>query len=212
MPQIRILLVDDHLIVRSGLRRLLETCGYVEVVGEAANGEEAVAMADLAEPDVTFMDIRMPGMSGVEAIRKLKERHPQMNIIVLTLYGDQYLASAIEAGATGYLLKDISREDILEAIEAVHRGQSVLDPSLSRGLFSEFATLAKGRNGHKVGVSERERQVLELIAEGATNKEIAGRLFLSETTVKREVRLIFDKLEVRDRAEAVSVSLKRGLI
>jgi len=212
MRGIRVLLVDDHPVVRQGLRRMLEWDKGIEVIGEAACGEEALHQTQLLSPDVAVMDIRMPGMGGIEAIRQLKEHYPSTDIIVLTLYGHQYLTSAIEAGASGYLLKDIDQEELIDAVKAVHRGQAALHSSLSRDLFVEFASLARGGNGNKFRLSERELEVIRLVAAGATNKEIAAQLFLSDTTIKRNMRAIFDKLEAKDRAEAVSQAYKKGLI
>lgn len=209
---IRVLLVDDHPVVRQGLRRMLELEKDMEVVAEAASGEQALDEIQTAPPDITLLDIRMPGMGGIETIRQIKEHHPEANVIVLTLYGNQYLAQAIEAGATGYLVKDVGSEELTQAIRSVHKGQSILHPSLSRGLFSEFASLAKGGNNYKCHLSPRELEIVRLIAAGSTNKEIAAQLFLSETTVKRGVSRIFDKLGAKDRAEAVAEAYKRGLI
>jgi DNA-binding NarL/FixJ family response regulator len=209
---IRTLVVDDHPVVRQGLRCMLAVENDMEVVGEAASGEEALAQIEATRPSIVLMDIKMPGMDGVEAIYKIKERYPEMNIIVLTLYGDQYLAQAIEAGAAGYLVKDAGGEELIRGIRAVHQGQSILHPSLSRELFNEFASLAKGKQNRKSSLSPRELEMIRLVACGATNKEIAAQLFLSETTVKRGVGRIFDKLGVKDRAEAVSEAYKRGLL
>lgn len=212
MSFIKVLLVDDHTVVREGLKRILEMDGGVKVVGEAASGEEAVEQASLLAPDIAIMDIRMPGMGGVEAIRTLKECCPGVNVIALTVYGDQYLTQVIEAGAEGYLLKDVGRDELVQAIHAVYGGQSVLHSAVSRELFTEFATLAKGKDGNRFSLSPREKQMLHLIASGVTNKEIAANLCYSETTVKRQIRSIFDKLGVNDRAEAVSEALRKGLM
>lgn len=209
---IRVLLVDDHPVVRQGLRRMLELEVDMEVVGEAASGEEALHQIRTVSPDIVVLDIRMPGMGGVETIRQIKEHHPEANAIVLTLYGDQYLAQAIEAGAVGYLIKDVGNDELIQAIRAVHRGESILHRSLSRELFSEFASLARGKNSEKCCLSPRELGIIRLIATGSTNKEIAAKLFLSETTVKRGVSHIFDRLGVKDRAEAVAEAYRRGLL
>lgn len=209
---IRVLLVDDHPVVRQGLRRMLELEEDMEVVGEAASGEEALHQIGTVSPDIVVLDIKMPGMGGVETIRQIKEHHPEANAIVLTLYGDQYLAQAIEAGAVGYLIKDVGNDELIQAIRAVHRGESILQRSLSRGLFNEFASLARGKNSQKCCLSPRALGIIRLIATGATNKEIAAKLFFSETTVKREVSRIFDKLGVRDRAEAVAEAYRSGLL
>jgi len=209
---IRVLLVDDHPVVRQGLRRMLEVDDDIQVVGEVASGEEALEQIAVTFPSVVLLDIRMPGMGGIETIRRIKERYSGTNIIVLTLYGEQYLSQAIEAGATGYLVKDVGNEELIKSIRAVNRGQSILHSSLSRGFFNEFASLARGKNSYKNRLSPRELEVVRLIATGMTNKEIGAQLFLSETTVKREVSHIFDKLEAKDRAEAVAEAYRRGLI
>jgi len=209
---IKVLLVDDHPVVRQGLRRMLELEEDMEVVGEAASGEEALHQIGDVSPDIVLLDIKMPGMGGVETIRQIKEHHPEANAIVLTLYGDQYLAQAIEAGAVGYLIKDVGNDELIQAIRAVHRGESILHRSLSRELFSEFASLARGKSSQKYYLSPRELGIIHLIATGTTNKEIAAKLFLSETTVKRGVSRIFDKLGVKDRAEAVAEAYTRGLL
>ncbi len=207
---IRVLLVDDHPVVRQGLRRMLELEEDMEVVAEASSGEEALEKMETSSPHIIVMDIRMPGTGGIEAIRQIKERHPEANVVVLTLYGEQYLVQAIEAGAVGYLVKDVGGEELIQAIRAVHQGESILHSSLSRGLFNEFATLAKG-NSQRCCLSPRELEIIRLISSGATNKEIAAQLFLSDTTVKRAISRIFDKLEVKDRAEAVAEAYRRGL-
>ncbi len=209
---IRVMLVDDHPVVRQGLRRMLELEEDMKVVAEVATGEEALDEIETLSTDIVLLDIRMPGMGGIEAIRQIREHHPETNIVVLTMYGDQYLAQAIEAGAMGYLVKDVGNDELIHAIRAVHRGQSILHPSLSRELFNEFASLARGANSHKAYLSPRELEIIRLIAAGLTNKEIAAQLFLSATTVKRGVSRILDKLGIRDRAGAVAEAYKRGLI
>ena len=198
--------------MRQGLRRMLEVDDDMEVVADVASGEEALDQIAVTSPNVVLLDIRMPGIGGIETIRRIKERYSGTNIIVLTLYGDQYLSQAIEAGAVGYLVKDVGNEELIKSIRAVDKGQSILHSSLSRGFFNEFATLARGKNGYKNRLSPRELEVVRLIAAGMTNKEMGAQLFLSETTVKREVSHIFDKLEAKDRAEAVAEAYKRGLI
>jgi len=209
---IRVLLVDDHPIVCQGLRHMLELEEDIEVVGAAASGEEALEQMESVSPNIVLLDIRMPGMGGIETIRHIRERFPEASVIVLTSYGDQYLAQAIEAGALGYLVKDVGDEELMRAIRAVHRGESILDPSLSRQLFDEFASLAKARDSRKWCLSLRELEIIRLIAGGVTNKEIASQLFLSETTVKRGVSHILDKLGAKDRAEAVAKAYGRGLL
>lgn len=205
---VRVLLVDDHQVVRDGLRHMLGLQDDIRVIGEAANMEEALQQAELHSPDVVLMDIKMPGVDGIEAVRRLKEKRPDCHIIMLTLY-EEYVTEAIEAGATGYLLKDIKREELVQAIRAVQQGRAPLSP-LSRELLTEFSNLMKG--AERSHLSERELEVLRLIASGATTKEIGSQLFLSEATVKRDVQHIFEKLDVRNRSEAIAEAYKRKLI
>lgn len=205
---VRVLLVDDHQVVRDGLRHMLGLQDDIRVIGEAANMEEALQQAELHSPDVVLMDIKMPGADGIEAVRRLKEKRPDCHIIMLTLY-EEYVTEAIEAGATGYLLKDVKREELVQAIRAVQQGRAPLSP-LSRELLTEFSNLIKG--AERSHLSERELEILRLISGGATTKEIGSQLFLSEATVKRDVQHIFEKLDVRNRSEAIAEAYKRKLI
>ena len=209
MDIIRILLVDDHQVVREGLRRMLELEADLKVVGEAADAKEALTQVELLSPELILMDIKMPGVDGIELTRQLKQKFPSCNVIMLTLY-DEYLTQAIEAGATGFLLKDIKREELIRAIRAVHEGRSPLNLSLSRDRLAELATPADSQQQSRL--SARELTILRLIADGVATKEIASQLFLSLSSVKRGVRLIFEKLGVRNRSEAVSEAYKRKLI
>lgn len=211
MSAIRVLLVDDHQVVREGLRRMLGLEDDIHVVGEAASMEEALKLAELHSPDVVLMDIKMPGVDGVEATRRLKEKQPACNIIMLTLY-EEYITEAIKAGAAGYLLKDIKREELSQAIRVAYQGQSPLNASLARKLVTEFNDRARDRAEQERGLSERQLDMLRLVAAGATNKEIAGQLFLSETTVKREMHSLFAKLEASSRSMAVSEAYRKKLI
>jgi len=208
METTKILLVDDHQVVRDGLRHMLELEEDMEIVGEAGDARDAISKVESLSPDIVLMDIKMPGVDGVELTRQLKQIHPSANIIMLTLY-DEYLTQAIEAGAVGYLLKDIKREELVRAIRAVREGRSPLDLSISRDHLSELA-LADGK-GRSI-LTERELTVLRLVAEGVTTKEMATQLFLSQASVKRSVSGIFEKLGVRNRSEAVSEAYKRRLI
>ena len=210
MKSIRVLLVDDHQVVREGLRRMLDLDKDIEVVGEAVSGEDALTKADQLSPDVILMDVKMPGMGGIEAIRELKAKQSPASVIVLTLYEDKYLAQAAEAGAVGYLLKDVSRDELIKAIRAAYQGQSPFAPAISRTLFTQYAALTKA--SHDSVLTRRQIEILRLIASGATNKEIASRLFISSATVKRETNAIFAALNVNDRAEAVSAGYKTGLL
>ncbi len=209
MDPIRIFLVDDHQVVREGLRRMLELEADFQVVGEAADAKEVLTQVELLSPEVILMDIKMPGVDGIELTRQLKEKQPSCNIIMLTLY-DEYLTQAIEAGATGYLLKDIKREELVRAIRAVHEGRSPLNLSVSQERLVELVSPTESQQrGH---LSERELAILRLIADGVTTQGITTRLFLSAASVKRSIRLIFGKLGVHNRSEAVSEAYKRRLI
>lgn len=209
MDTIRILLVDDHQVVREGLRRMLEIEAGFEVVGEAADDKEALIRAELLSPEVILMDIKMSEVDGIELTRQLMEKHPSCKVIMLTLY-DEYLPQAIEAGAKGYLLKDIKREELVKAIRAVHEGRSPLHLSLSQDQLTALA--APSGSQQRAYLSERELAVLRLVASGVTTRDIASQLFLSEASVKRSVRRILEKLGVHNRSEAVSEAYRRKLI
>ncbi len=209
MDTIRILLVDDHQVVREGLRRMLELEADLRVVGEVADAEKVLTQVELLSPEVILMDIKMPRVDGIELTRQLKQKQPSCNVIMLTLY-DEYLTQAIEAGAVGYLLKDIKRDELIRAIRAVHEGRSPLNLSISQERLGELVAPAK--NQQRFSLSERELAILRLIADGVTTEEMAKQLFLSEASVKRSVRLIFEKLGVHNRSKAVSEAYKRKLI
>ena len=189
---------------------MLELDEDIQVVGEAGTGEEALALIGSLPADVILLDMRLPGMDGIEVIRKMKVRQPDLKIIVFSSYGKEYLTQAIEAGATGYLLKRVSRNELIQAIHMVHEEQSPLDPSLSRELFTKFASLPK--SDQRVTLSHRQLEILRRVASGVTNKETAAQLFMSESTVRRELVNIFSKLGVNDRAHAVSEAYTRRLI
>lgn len=203
---IRLLIVDDHPIVRDGLRGAFTGHAGFEVVGEAANGADAVTRAEALRPDVVLMDLRMPGGDGVAATRRLRERLPEVRVLVLTTFDtDNDVLPAIEAGATGYLLKDAPVDDLLRAVRAAARGEAVLAPSVAGRLMGRVRQPARG------ALSQRELQVLKLVADGATNREAAAKLFISEASIKTHLLRIYDKLGVRDRAAAVGEAFRRGL-
>jgi len=207
---IRVLLVDDHQVVLEGLRRILELDKGIEVVGGAKSGDEAITKAVLLSPDVIIMDLKMPGMDGITATREIKQKLPDVKILMLTLYREDFVRQAIEAGASGYLLKDSDCEQITKAIHQVYEGLSPIAPSLTRELVTEFAKLS--RESRSLILSERQVEILKLIADGMNSAEISRHLFISPSTVKREIRHIFDKLGVNDRPQAVSEAMKRKLI
>ena len=209
-PPIRILIADDHLVVREGLRAILEAAPDLAPVGEAADGAEAVRLAGELSPDVVLMDLRMPNMDGIEAIEQIKARQPEVEIVILTTYDDdEYIVRGLRAGARGYLLKDAGRKVLFEAVRAAARGESLLPSEVVEKV---VARLAGPRPVQAGGLSERESEVLALLAEGAANKEIAARLHITERTVKAHVTGIFNKLGVNSRAEAVAVALRGGLL
>ncbi|HEY7094898.1 MAG TPA: response regulator transcription factor [Ktedonobacterales bacterium] len=204
---IRLLIVDDHPVVRGGLRGMFTGDPDFVVVGEAGNGVEAVERAQALHADVVLMDLRMPVMGGVEAIQRLRESAPTVRVLVLTTYDtDDDVLPAIEAGAIGYLLKDAPREELMRAVHAAFQGDAVLSPSVARRLIGQV------RQPAQEALSERELEVLRLIAGGANNREAAAQLFISESTVKTHLLHIYEKLGVRDRAAAVSEAYKRRLL
>ena len=208
--RIRVMLVDDQQMVREGLRRMLELDSEIEVIGEAKSGEEAVDRVNDLGPDIILMDVRMPGMGGIEATRQLKAKGCTANIVILTVYEDKYLAQAAEAGAVGYLLKDIGREELSRSIKLAHEGQSPFAPSVTRTLFTQFGNVAQlSRN---TLITPRQLDILRLIAAGVTNKEVAVKLCVSEATIKRETNAIFTKLEAVDRTQAVAEAYRRNLL
>ncbi len=214
MPPIRILVADDHTMVRDGLNMMLSRQDDFEVVGEASNGREATELAARLNPDVILMDLRMPVMSGVEAMRSIGVQNPDARFIVLTTFDtDEYIFDAIEAGATGYLLKDASREELFSAVRAVHRGESQIEPGVAAKVLSRFQELSRqGPDAGRDSLSDREIQVLQLVARGSSNKLIAAELLISESTVKTHVANIFQKLNVRHRTQAVTEAIQRGII
>ena len=207
---IRVLVVDDHSVVREGLRRILAADRDIQVVGEAGSGEEAVAKAASLRPDVVLMDLMMPGMDGIAATHEIRQRIPETRVLVLTLYAEDFVGQAVEAGASGYLLKDSDCAQITEAVRQVYDSLCPIAPSVTRGLVTRLATLS--RQNRSSVLSERQTRILKLIAEGISGREIANQLFLSASTVKREIRHIFDSLGVNDRAHAVGEAIRQRMI
>jgi DNA-binding NarL/FixJ family response regulator len=222
---IRLLIVDDHPVVRDGLTGMFASAPDVEVVGQASDGSEAVRLALATRPDVILMDLRMPGMDGVTAITELAGHGHAARVLVLTTYDtDSYVLPAIEAGATGYLLKDVPRDELLRAVRAAASGQAVLAPAVAARLMSRLREPSGGPQApsqpgqEAIGnpgwepLSQRELEILELVASGTTNREAAARLFISEATVKTHLLHIYAKLGVNDRAAAVAEGYNRGVL
>jgi len=213
MPKQRILLVDDHEVVRLGLKALLERHPNFEVVGEASSAREALEQVATLLPAVVVMDIRLPGTSGIEACEEIVERFPETKVIMLTSYAeDEMLFSAIRAGASGYILKQIGGEDLIRALEAVGRGEALLDPAVTQRVFQEVRKAVKEEEASAFShLSQQEKHVLLLVSEGKTNREIAKALFLGEGTVRNYVSSILSKLGVNNRAEAAAYAVEHNL-
>lgn len=213
MKKIRILLADDHAIVRAGLRLLLESQPDMEVVGEAADGRETIWRVRELRPDVVVMDITMPDLNGLEATRRIKEENPHAQILALTMHEDErYFFQMVHAGASGYVVKGAPPTDLLAAIRSVHQGQAYLYPSLAKKLLEEYLSRAKEEKEAYDDLTDREREVLRLIAEGRTSKEIAEHLYLSVHTVERHRQNIMGKLRLHNRAELIKYAIRKGLI
>jgi DNA-binding NarL/FixJ family response regulator len=214
---IRVLICDDHALFRRGLTMVLESEEGIEVVGEAEDGHSAIQKAEELVPDVVLMDVRMPHVNGIEATRRIAEVDPSAKILMLTVSDEEDdLYDAIKAGATGYLLKEISIEEVAEAIRAVVSGQSLISPSMASKLLAEFTSLAKKADEKQAvpspRLTERELGVLKLVAQGMSNREIAGALYISENTVKNHVRNILEKLHLHSRMEAVVYAVREKLL
>lgn len=213
MNIIRVLLVDDHVVVRQGTRQLLDHEQDIEVIGEAGDGEEAVCLACELKPDVVVMDVAMPKLSGIEATKQIKELLPSTIVLVLTSYDyDEYILSLLEAGAAGYLLKDVSGDDLISAIRAVYSGEPVLHPVVISKLMARFKSqgAVPAESQPENVLTDREMEVLRLAAKGMSNKDLGEELFISVRTVQAHMRSIFNKLGVGSRSEAVIYGLRKG--
>jgi len=215
LAKIKILIADDHAVVREGTRRILEQEPDMEVVGEAGDGEEAVNLATSLKPDVAIIDIAMPKLDGIEATKRIKATWPSINVLILSAYDDdQFIFSLLEAGAAGYLLKSIRSRELIDAIRAVYSGESVLHPSIARKVLNRFVSTSGKPEGQEPSgmLSDREIEVLKLAAKGLSNQDIAERLCLSIRTVQGHLGHIFNKLQVGSRTEAVVRALKKGWV
>jgi DNA-binding NarL/FixJ family response regulator len=222
---IRVLLADDQALIRAGFRVLLEAADDIEVIGEAVNGDQAVELAKAERPDVILMDIRMPGTDGLAATRRLAadSELSELKVVILTTFEtDEYVYQALRAGASGFLVKDAEPEELIRAVRVAHRGEALLSPSVTRRLISSFASqaaapewpaAARTANGADLArLTEREREVMGLVAQGLSNDEIAARLYLSPLTTKTHVSRIMSKLAARDRAQLVMIAYESGLV
>ena len=211
--QISVLIVDDHTIVRSGVRMLLEAEPDIEVVGEALNGVEALELAKLLQPNVILMDITMPEMDGLEATKQIKIRFPQINILVLTMHrSDEYFFEMLKAGASGYILKGAKTSELINAVRIVHNGEVFLYPSMTQKLVRGYLELADWENEAEPSLSPREKEIFHYLAEGYSNKEIADKLVISPSTVHSHRGNIMEKLGLNNRHELIQYARRRGLI
>lgn len=214
MEPIRVLIADDHPLFRDGLRTLLQSVSWTEVVGEAATGEETIARAATLEPDVIFMDLHMPGTNGIEATRRILHTSPLIGILVVTMYeDDNSVFAAMRAGARGYLLKGADQDETLRALQAISRGEAIFSPAIAKRLIRYFTPTKASTTPPQAfpGLTEREREILTLLAQGQNNAEIAQKLVLSPKTVRNHLSNIFSKLQVADRVQAIIRAREAGL-
>ncbi len=215
MAKIKVLIADDHAIVREGVRMILAKEGDIEVVGEAGDGRQALDLVDRLRPDVVIMDLSMPEMGGIEATKHVKERQPAVNVLALTMHEDEsYVFQLLRAGASGYVLKRAAAQDLVQAVRAAARGEAFLYPSIARKVVEDYLKrVEQGEERERYdGLTEREREVLTLIAQGLTNQQIAQKLFISIKTVQTHRAHILEKLGLHDRTELVRYAIRKGLI
>ncbi len=210
MEKVRVFLVDDHLIVREGIKKLLELDERIQVVGESDNAEDALSGVEIASAQVVFMDIRLPGIDGIEATRQLMAQDRELKVVILSSFGDLYLTPAIEAGARGYILKTASRRELVQAVVRAASGQSPIDTSLTTELFTQFAKLSKTTQPQII--SSRQQEILRMVVSGLSSREIIAQLSISESTLTREFRNIFNCFGVNRRSQAVAEAYKRKLV
>ncbi len=215
---INVLLVEDQALVRSGLRALLDQEADITVVGEASDGEEAIRMAAELQPDLVLMDIKLPKVDGIEATRRIKESHASVEVLVLSAFeDDESVFQAIQAGASGYVLKDITPVNLVRAIRAVRAGMSAVHPGITRRLLERISLMSRARTPgaaqiHSDGLTDREVEILVGISKGASSRELAAKIFVSESTVKSHLRTIYRKIGVRDRSQAVAYAIRKGFV
>jgi DNA-binding NarL/FixJ family response regulator len=211
--EITILLADDHNVLRQGIAQMLDAQPDMKVVAQAGNGTDAVDLACTNQPDIALLDIKMPKMDGVEAARRITAELPQTNVIILTMYRhDEYVFEAIKAGASGYLLKEVELDELLAAIRAVARGEAVIDPAIAKRVLAEFRQPEKIKKPLESTLSERDEDILRLVAQGLSNQEISERLFISEKTVRNRLSLVFHQLHLKNRTEAALYAMREGLV
>ena len=211
MRAMRILLADDHTIMRDGVRALLSLQDDIQIVGEASEGRETIEKVRELEPDIVVMDIAMPGMDGLEATRRIKSKYPKVKVLILTQYNNrEYILSAIKAGAAGYVPKRALGSDLISALSAIHRGESFLYPSAAAALIEDYRQQAEVEPYDRL--TAREREILKLIAEGHTSREIAGMLFISLKTVQGHRAKIMEKLDIHNRTELIKYAMRKGLV
>ncbi len=212
--QIRILLADDHNVLRQGMAQVLNAQPDMTVVAQASNGKEAITLAEQHQPDIILLDINMPEIDGVEAARQITARHPQIGIIILTMYRrDDYVFEAIKAGARGYLLKEVELDELLAAIRSVAQGEAVIDPAIATRVLAEFRQPSHSRQtSEEPSLSERDIEILRLLAQGLTNQEIGDKLAISEKTVRNRLSIIFRQLHIKNRTQAALYAMREGLV
>lgn len=210
--KIRVLITDDHTLVREGFANMLSLETDIEVIGQASDAKESIKKVGELKPDIVLMDIKMTGMNGLEATRVIRREYPDTDVIILSMYDEEdYVRRAVEYGATGYILKDTSKEALLRAIKVVKDGGSLIQPSLAKKVLKDLAQ-RKESPSYTKELTEREVQIIQLLSEGNSNKDIGDSLFISEKTVKSHLRSIFKKLEVSDRAQAVAFAMRQGWV